>query len=264
MPDELLYLYGITPADTPDPSGVEGIDGGAVRLVRSGPLAAAVSAVDPAQYSDEQIEARLSDLQWVGDRGLAHERVLDWLTEHGPVVPLSLFSLHAGEERVGDRLRSEEDRLVATLESLRGRREWGVKLWRGAEVEEHLATLSPVVAGLTREMEEAPPGRRFLLSKKLDQLRAEEVRRVGARVSHEVYSALRSEAERSTTVPLPPPTDQAPRTLVLHAAFLLEDAAFPAFQRRLTELAGTFQTIGFQFEFTGPWPPYHFAESDGS
>jgi hypothetical protein len=260
----LSYLYGIVPADAPDPDAeLRGIDGAPVRVVRAGALGALVSDVDAAAYADDVLDARLADLTWVGERGLAHERVLDWYAERGPVIPLSLFSLHRDDARVLGRFAAEADRYERSLDRLRGRREWGVKLWRDdARLAEHLGELSPAVAALAGEIESAPPGRRFLLEKKRDALRADELRRVSARISHEVYAQLRGEAERSVTVPIPPASEKA-RALVLYGAFLVADDAFAAFQQRLSQLAGTFQPTGFEFEFTGPWPPYHFASPDG-
>lgn len=264
--ESLIYLYGIVPGDAPDPADeLRGIDDAPVRLVRTPALGAVVSDLDAAQYADAALEARLDDLAWVGERGVAHERVLDWFTERGPVIPLSLFSLHRDDERVRERLQEDEARLAERLERLRGTREWGVKLWRReAQLDEQLEELSPSLRALQAEMESAPQGRRFLLGKKREALRAEELRRVAARVTHQVYAALRETAAEATTASLPPSPPGAERVLALHAAFLVPDAAFPAFQQRLGELAGTFQPLGFEFEFTGPWPPYHFAEPHGS
>ena len=264
--NELIYLYGIVPADAPEaPDDLAGIDGGRVRVLRGERVAAVVSAVATAEYGDEALDSRLADLSWVGERGLAHERVLDWFADRGPVVPLSLFSLHQGEDRVRERLSSEAERFARVLEELRGRREWGVKLWRDeTRLATRLAELSPAVAALAAEIEQAPPGRRFLLEKKRDALRSEEMRRVSSRVSHEVYAQLRGAADDSATVAIPPNAPPGTRTLLLHAAFLVPDAGFELFQSRLSELAATFQPTGFDFEFTGPWPPYHFAQPDAA
>jgi hypothetical protein len=265
MTETLIYLYGLVPSDAPDPpAGLRGVEGGDVRLLRAGGVAAAVSEVPAAEYAEEALNARLEDLAWVGERGLAHEGVLDWYAERGPVVPSSLFSLHRDEARLRERLESGAERFLAALERLRGRREWGVKLWRDeAKLGERLEELSPALRDLSRQVEEAPPGRAFLLSRKRDTLRTEELRRIAARVGHTVYAGLAGRSADAVSLPLPTPPAAA-RVLALHAAFLVDDGALPDFQRRLGELAGEFQPYGFEFEFTGPWPPYHFAETDAA
>src|SRR5690606_33688413 len=97
----LVYLYGIVPAEAPDPpDDLVGLEGAPVAVLRTGSVAGVVSEVPEEVYSDDALNSRLDDLAWVGERGLAHERVLDWFAERGPVIPLSLFSLHADRDRV--------------------------------------------------------------------------------------------------------------------------------------------------------------------
>lgn len=262
----LVYLYGIVPADAPD-AGAEllGLDHAPVRLIRLGRIAALVSDLAADVYGDETLNARLDDLTWVGERGLAHERVLDRYGEDGAIIPSSLFSLHLDDERVRERLRSDEARLAAQIEELRGRREWGVKLWRReAGLAERIGELSPALKALEAEMEKAPEGRRFLLAKKHDALRVEELKRLSGRVVHTVFGALQERAERSVHLPVPPAAPGAEKALVLDAAFLVAIDEYPAFQKRVGEMAGEFQPYGFEFEFTGPWPPYHFAQPDAT
>jgi hypothetical protein len=265
-PDTLYYLYGIVAADAPDPPPeLVGLDGQPVRLLREGSVAAPVSELPRAEYGDEPLDARLADLGWVGERGMAHEQVLDWFAERGPLVPLSLFSLHSDERRVRTRLRAEEERVLALLESLRGRREWRVKLWRrDANVAEHLEELSPTLKALAAEIAVAPPGKRYLLEKKRDAMRADELRQIAERVAHLLFETLREESELAVVIPAPRGAPQTGRVLTLDTAWLVADGAFAGFQRRLGEVAGEFQPHGFEFEFTGPWPPYHFTDPDAS
>ncbi len=261
----ILYLYGVVPAEAEEPAAeLAGLEGSRVTLLRSGALAAVVGALPAEEYSDAVLDERLGDLRWVGERGIAHERVLDWFLERGPVVPLSLFSLHRDEERVVARVESEAERFAALLERLRGKREWGIKLWRrGDELMRHLDGLSPLLKDLGDEIEKAPPGRRFLLSKKRDAARTEELRSVSRRAGHQVFASLRGEADRAASLTLPASPPEGSRQLLLHAVFLVADDAFPAFQARVGQLARELGGVGFEIEFTGPWPPYHFTEADG-
>ena len=261
----LLYLYGIVGGESDAPPGdLAGLESAPVRLLQEGPLAAVVSEVRADRYADDELNARLGDIAWVGERGLAHERVLDWFAERGPVVPLSPFSLHRDEARVRERLTAESGRVLPLLERLRGRREWRVKVWRRDEqVAQHLDELSPMLRALSVEIESAPAGRRYLLLKKRDAARGDELRRVSERVGQLVFEELRGHADGGTVLPAPRDLPPSNRTLTLDSAWLVEEEAFAAFQRRLGELAGEFQPNGFEFEFTGPWPPYHFTTADG-
>jgi hypothetical protein len=49
--------------------------------------------------------------------------------------------------------------------------------------------------------------------------------------------------------------------LVLDAAFLIAPEHLDAFRRELTALIDLHGSRGFRFDFTGPWPPYHFVQA---
>lgn len=260
----LIYLYGIAPAEAADPGAeLEGLEGAPVRLIRESGLAAVVSEVPAAAYEDEALNARLEDLAWVGERGVAHERVLDAFAAAGPILPLSLFSLHQDEGRLRERLRESAERYAALLDRLAGRREWGVKLWRRQDAAEHVDRLSPALAALNKEMEDAAPGRRYLLERKRDTLRGEELRVASKRLAHRVYGILSEAAEHSVSTVLPPTQAEGARVLLLSGAFLVPDESFTEFHRSVSEVAHEAGEAGFDLEFTGPWPPYHFADLDG-
>jgi hypothetical protein len=258
--DTLVYLYGIVPADSPEPPGdLRGIESAAVSLLRAGGVAALVSHVPARWYDDEPLNSRLDDLGWVGARGLEHERVLDWYVERGPVIPLSLFSIHRDLARVEARVAGESASFQRVLDRLSGRREWGIKLWREeAGAREGIDRLSPSLQVLGREIEAAPPGKRFLLERKREAMRTEEVRSISKRVAHELFGTLRRVAGEAVAVPLPAGTAGAERTLLLQAAFLVPEAGFAEFQGAVTEQASRLAGSGFELEFTGPWAPYHF------
>lgn len=259
----LLYTYGIVPVDAQRPEDdLRGLEDTPVDVLPVGAVAAVVGRVPATIYSDEALNARLDDLAWVGERGMAHERVLDWFAERGPVVPLSLFSLHRDADRLAARISEDATSFATTLDRLRGSREWGIKLWRhDATAREGIDQLSPSLQALGKEIEAAPAGRRFLLERKREAMRAEEVRAVSARIAHELFAALRRAAADGVTVPIPPASG-GERALLLHAAFLVADEAFPAFQKALSVEAGRIAGSGFELEFTGPWPPYHFSDLD--
>ena len=261
---KLVYLYGIVPADAPEPdAALEGIEGGYVRLLRAGRVAAVISDVPEQLYGDEALNGRLDDLAWVGGRGMEHERVLDWYVEQGAVLPLSLFSLHRDEARVRGRLESEEDAYHRALDKLSGRKEWGIKLWRNeSEAAEGIDRLSASLQVLNEELEAAPPGRRFLLARKRDAMRAEEVRALSSRIAHDVFSALRAAADAAVSIRLPAGVAARDRTLLLHAAYLVRDDGFATFQAAVTGQAADLNGSGFEIEFTGPWPPYNFTGDD--
>ncbi|MEX0912674.1 MAG: GvpL/GvpF family gas vesicle protein [Gemmatimonadota bacterium] len=264
QPKSLIYLYAIVPSGAPDaPPELRGLEDEPVELLRVGDVAAVIGQVPGEAYSDDALNERLDDLAWVGERGMAHERVLDWYAERDSVIPLSLFSIHRDRERVERRVAEDRAEFLRILGALRGRKEWGIKLWRvESEAREGVDELSPSLQELQRQIEAAPAGRRFLLEKKREEMRTEEVRTSSKRIAHELFAALGRSADRSASVPVPAGAAGGDRLLLLNAAYLVPDEGFERFQQGVTEQAGRLAGSGFQIEFTGPWPPYHFSEPE--
>jgi len=160
LTEELLYLYGVVPGDARVPPSAErGLEAGRVRLLELGQLSAVISRVRSDEYGEERLNERLRDLEWVGARGLEHEEVLQGLAAETTVLPLRPFSLHAGEDRLRDRLEPEVPRLVAILERLRGRGEWSLRMWRdGARLREALGRHSSRIRSYGGGGEGGKPG----------------------------------------------------------------------------------------------------------
>jgi hypothetical protein len=263
MSGALYYLYGFVPAGAePPPPELRGVEGAPVSLLTGDGVSAIVGEVPEAEYGGGRLDDRLGDLGWVGERGLAHDRVLSWFADRGAVVPVAPFSLHGTEEGVRRLLTERADELSSVLDRLGGRREWGIRVWRTAETTPRVEARAPELVRLRSEMAGAPAGRRFLMHKKLESAVREALRAAYARIAREALDTLRPAAEASRVRPVPP-AGEATRSILLDAVFLVPVAGFDAFAQRVRELAASAGRDGFEVEFTGPWPPYHFVGDDG-
>ena len=260
MADQVQYVYGVVDARSDVGSAPAGIDGTRVQLQPEGEVAALVSGVDATVYAGEEVEARSADLEWLGPRARAHDLVVTWASDRGAVIPLPMFSLFRDRAGVSAMLRERRDALVRALTHVRDRQEYGVRIFRIDEaLAAHLGELSPRIADLERTAAAASPGQRYLLNRKLESERAEELRRIGNDVAQAAFDALKQHAAAAALDALPRRTlEGMAGTAVLNASFLLDRGAAERFQRELTALVRKHEPQGFRFEFTGPWPPYHF------
>ncbi|MDQ6827554.1 MAG: GvpL/GvpF family gas vesicle protein [Gemmatimonadota bacterium] len=255
----IVYVYGVVAASFDAASAPAGIDGAAVELVREGDVSAVVSRVDADIFAPDLIEHRVTDLDWLGPRARAHDEILTWVSDRGPVVPFPMFALFSDHERVGEALRARGEELRATLARIAGAREFGVRVFRiTRELEEHMGELSARVAELEKAARAATPGQRYLLERKLEKERATEARQVSADIARQTLDALAEHARASATEP-PPRSESRAGGAILNAFFLVSDDAAAGFRGAVGELSARLSPKGFRFEFTGPWPAYHFA-----
>lgn len=261
----LLYLYGIVEAGTEGdrllasrmvpgleageplfPIGVEG-------------LVAAVSRVPGATFEEEPLNALLTDLPRLAPFAVQHEEAVRALLPAAPaLVPMAFGMVYRGTERVEALLRERAGEFRELLARVRGRYEWGLKVYR--ETARWLAAAdatSDELRRLAAAADQASPGRAYLLSKQRERLRAAEADRLAVEALDAIVGSLEplSAVARQNTLGAAAP---GPTQLVLSAAFLVDAVAAEVFRAATAELERTYAPQGLSVEVSGPWAPYSF------
>lgn len=262
MAEAIYYVYGVTPPALDLTEAPQGIDGTSLGIEADGELAAIVSRLDPSAYAPAEVESRTSDVEWLGPRAMVHDRVLTWASDQGPVVPFPMFSAMFRDVRgVRAMLRDRDAELREALAIAVQGREYGLRVYRDeATLLGAVATLSPRLAELERAAAAAAPGQRYLLERKLETERKTESRRVSEETAREVYETLSANAVAAQRIPMPRDATERRAALALNAVFLVAPESYTSFRGSLGRLATRLEPSGFRFEFSGPWPPYHFVE----
>jgi hypothetical protein len=268
MSDAIYYVYGVTPPALDLTQAPEGLDGTALGFEAEGALGALVSRLDPSAYAPGVIEARTSDVEWLGPRAVVHDRVLTWASDQGPVAPFPMFSaMFRDAPGVRAMLRDRAAELRDALAVAAQGREYGLRIYRDdATLLGAVSTLSPRLAELERTAAAAAPGQRYLLERKLEAERKTESRRVSDETAREAYETLATHSVAARRIPMPRDATERRAALALNAVFLVAPESYTTFRAALSRLVARFEPTGFRFEFSGPWPAYHFMKgvSDGA
>jgi hypothetical protein len=255
---EVLYVYGFVPGDGEVPEDLEGIGGSRVEVIDLGvDFRSVASRVSAERYAPERVEAKLEDLRWVAEQGVAHERVVAWFVDHGEIVPVPLFTFYSGPDALREEAVERETEIRARIARFGGRREWDLKVaYRADVVIEHAGELSAAVGALDAEIAASPPGRQYLLQRKRTELAREEVAAVTRRIARELLDAVRPLVEEVVQLPLPRADHELP--VVMNAALLVPKENERPLVASLEARAHTLGGLGVYANFSGPWAPYRF------
>lgn len=171
-----------------------------------------------------------------------HARVLDAALARGPVVPFRVGAVFADEAGVRELLAQAQAGLMTALRRLRGRAEWGVKVYALHEATAPVSMASVTDADhhtLVHAVRTSEAVERLLLV-------------IHARLTDHASDVMVTPASEGT----PPRTDA---NLVLDARYLVVDTHAGAFGAEAAELAREAGDQGMQLELTGPFPAYHFS-----
>ncbi|MEU6368249.1 GvpL/GvpF family gas vesicle protein [Streptomyces sp. NPDC046931] len=270
MDEQLCYAYAVVESSAPlDLAGVRGVADAPVALVRSGAVAAAVSAVPWEGFSEAALKVGLEDLDWLEATARAHHSVIETLAAHTTVLPLRLATVYLDEARVRQMLGEREAHFAALLGRLADHVEWGVKVY--AEVPPSSPhTTSPSAA---QPPSEAPPsesatagrgpaagadaGRAYLRRRRYQRQAREDAWRVAEEAVRRTERQARGLAvERTRHRPQQGGLTRVPGENVANDAYLVPRRLSEEFRTRMLHAADGLP--GVRVDVTGPWAPYSF------
>lgn len=243
------YLYAITRGvDGAALADVRGLAGSTVEAVPHRELVAVVSTVDLEEYGEEGLRRNLEKLDWLEEVARAHDAVVQATALLGPTAPLRLATICLDDQGVRDRLEASYDALSSALDRVEGRREWSVKGLATARAAAPAA--APATGG--------EGGAAYLMRKKAETTARQADESAATRAAEEVHEQLRGISVASRLLaPQDPRLTGHQGTMLLNAAYLVEEGDGEAFAHRVAELASAHPEL--QLDVQGPWPPYSFA-----
>lgn len=253
--DTVLYVYAVTrDAVMPDCEAIDetrhfgsvSVDG----------VSAVFTSVNSAEMSQDVIDRRAGDLEWLGAIGYRHQAVVSELMKSTSIVPLRAFTLFSGAASLREYLAEHRETLAKVLDRLDGKQEWTLRIeldpqrWNDALVH-RVASLRE----LREEIDAASPGKAFLLRKKLDEEKKRASREAEQQLVSEIEGAIAEKLVCETIAESRERRDGAfPQINVLLNRD--EEAVLSELQTALTD---RYEAEGVTIAVSGPWPPYTFA-----
>ena len=255
MAASVLYVYAITrePA-RPHVEAVDQTDN--YGSTKAGGVSAVFTPVSREAFSQEAIDRRAGDLEWLGAIGYRHQAVIAHLMRDTAVIPLRAFTLFSGEDALKQFLSDNGERLADVLERLDGKQEWTIRIefdpqkWHDA--------LTGRVASLRElqgQIDSAAPGKAFLLRKKLE----EETKKASRTAEREVVAEIESTVLKELQCETVAETREQREGAIPQINVLLNRDEEARIEEVRRELSGKYAVEGITLAVTGPWPPYTFA-----
>lgn len=224
-----LYVYCVAEDIEELAEPVLGISGAAVRVLKAEDLSVLISDLD----ADSAPVTR--------ENALAHAAVVRSILDRTTPLPFR-FGAIVSESQLQSYLSARKAALKSKLASVRGCVEMSIKIiWDNIEPEQHEGNQDPAQG----------PGANFLAAKRLAILGDESNASRAAEVStwvHEQFTGF----VRHELVTLRPK-----EKMVLSAAHLIERVRMAEYRQKLAEMRQDRPEL--RFLFSGPWPPYSFA-----
>lgn len=261
----LIYVYCIL--DQGDPA-VALLEGGAIPGVAPGcplfpvqanDLVAAVSRVPSLQFDEQPLNEITASLSAVAPYALKHhEAIARLMTAASALVPMTMGAIYRSEARVEDLLRERGGEFAGLLTSVRGREEWGIKVYRQAGLLLDTAAASSEQAqAMEAAAAAATPGKAYLIRRQRERVLESEAERIAVEGVRSILEALRAASDDAREENLPAVEREGPK-LTAKASFLVARDRAEQFRSVVDQLSTRFARKGLSVDIDGPWAPYSF------
>lgn len=260
-----LYLYGIRPSVKAHAvlDAIDGIDGRRVFLIPYKDIEAIGSEVSLKEFGSEEIQRRAREnLEWIKDRALMHERVVETAMNNsrGLTIPMKFGTIFKGKKSLISSLKKDYLKFKSLLGGLRGKEERSVKIYLKSQLlEKEIKKKSPIIQNKLGQIKSLPAGRQYFLEEEINEMVKKEAKQSVNSYTPLFTERLKQSAERSKENKiLGQELTQRNDPMVFNGAFLVKKERVERFQMEIQKLQTEYEKIGFTFESSGPWPPYNF------
>jgi len=248
------YVYCVAADSKAARLGKIGIEDNEVYAIPYQDIAAVVHACAPTPYESQ--DKKVVE-KWV----VAHERVIETVQEElGAVLPLGFDTIIQGndqgnvEQKVRDWLKEDYEKLKDTLDRVKGKREYVVKVsWDTKTIAKELIGSDQELKDLDLQIKAKSKGAAYMYRQKLEKLLRAKLEQEANRRFHDFYDKIRSCVDEMKVEKLK--KEEQPRQMLMNLSCLGDP-------KEIHTLGGELERIsnmtGVFVRFTGPWPPYSF------
>ena len=265
---EGLYLYCIREKTENAPEiSIKGIDGeGEIYTLLFRDLEAVVSRVSLEEFASEEIQKKAQeDLNWIKEKGIAHEKVIEEAMRKDDkvlsLIPMRFGAIFKEKEKLEETLKKDYFKIKKVLDRIRGKQEWSVKIYLKdrEKFEQVIKEKNEAVKEKEKEIASLPEGMAFFMEEELKEVISKEVGKELSNAAEVLFESLRKQAVASNKIKILGKELTGRREpMILNAAYLISEERIETFKEDAERLNQEIQTKGFYLEYSGPWPAYNF------
>jgi len=243
---KVIHLYGVTEASGPSPDlfrDLKGIDGVApVEPLVCGGLTCWISRVPETEFAENLVK-NMQDLDWLAAATTRHQQVVSAIAEAADILPARFGIEFLNDKSLRSHIEGQKSHLKADLDRIRGKEEWGVKVFA-----------LPIVS---------LPKKKIRTGKEYLQAKSALTHRATDRANPELLNFAKALQALADDIAEGGKFAAARRDLEFHKTLLLKRTD----RKRLESLVRSYSRKWRdkkRIECTGPWPPFSFVSQPES
>jgi len=256
--NQLVYLYCVT-EKMPKLEDLGRLADNLYLVYHNG-LYAVAAKVEQSEFGKEGLKKNLADFEWVKAAARTHERIIEQVIADSDLIPFKFGTLFNTDNSLKAMLKEYGEEFKAILKRLENKQEWGVKIYYDPQkLKESFTNNSAELSDIENEISCSSVGRAYFLKKKRDELIKDALNKMINECGQETFELLKELSfEARINKLLPKEVTEKKEDMILNSAFLIGNDEADDFTNMVDTLRMHYESKGFFFDCTGPWPPYNF------
>ena len=226
-----------------------------------GSAQAIISEVPLSVYSEEALQAKLNDPAWFESTLRKHTQILGRVQKQASIVPMRVCTICDSMQGLEAFLNEHHDDFVSTLELIDANHAWRFSIYCD---EPRLRKLTAKASNRVRAIQAELAGKSRVaaqpLHEKLEAVLEEEARSVCKACVKHSHGTLSSLSSKNLIHPFTEEqAGEAQRREIFRCDYLVSVSDAGTFEQEILSLTGSYKTLGFELEVSGPRSPTRFA-----
>lgn len=256
----LIYVYCISTGIKQNKVTIRNISISNIRIVdivQYNNIQAVVSRVSDVEFEDEAIRKYLENPEWVKEKALIHEDIIEEIMENYSVLPMRFLTIYNTEQNLLEFLKNHYEKILDNLMVAEMNIEYSVRVYCNKEIlkkalmeEEEIKTEIEVIAS-------KPKGVAYMLMKKLNERIAVSIQNNLNCDAQDIYKAIESISEKIMMNEFQK-SDESLIEKIFNVVILINRENYLNKIHKIEKLNEEYSEKGYHIEASGPWPIYNF------
>ncbi|MBI5417084.1 GvpL/GvpF family gas vesicle protein [Candidatus Poribacteria bacterium] len=253
----LLYIYCITLKE-PDLKKIDLCNN--IFYIRHNDIYAVAGSVSDDEFGETNIEKKLCEMEWLIPKVKAHMNINRIIMKNMTIVPFKFGTIFKTEESLKEMIDEYAPQLMDNIYKLNDKEEWAVRIYCDMNIlNKKVSETSARIKQHDMEISCSGPGKAFLLKKKRDELIACETDKILDDYIKYCFDKFSSQSHEAVINKLfAENTDSHKSKMIFNSSYLLFKKNVNEFFDTIRKLKKIYCETGFEFEYSGPWPPFNF------
>lgn len=259
MGDKGRLVYCIANELNDTISEIVGMDGiNKLYAICSDNLFAITSDVDLDEYSEESMDEKGEDIEWLKEKATIFMDIILKINATSSIIPMKFLTIFKSEDRVKSIITNNLEQFTYNFEEIKNREELSVKIYCDSKKYKE-KIMGEEISNFEKTLEGKPKGAAFFLKKKFEGELEDKIQNRICNIANNFIDQISKLAVKmKSNKILAKEITGMEVPMIINCAFLVELDQKEKFMAEIDELVVSYEDSGFLIELTGPWPPYNF------